>query len=212
MVMNPREIEPVMLALNELDVPQIRVIQHTEKEIETIAFREVLNVCDEDGFDWMWIVSDDVIVRPQALDAVRRLRDRGHRVVTGYSQRSHTDWIVNLTKTPLRGPHPSEASYDFYEFAEVVSWNADEVPTFFAGMSLTGMAVDDWKALPFMCFGGDGSNTGYASDFHLSARLQNAAIPIVAARDAFMYHWRTDWKSTMADHPPRFDDKRIEVV
>lgn len=215
MVMNPRRIKPVMQALEELPISQIRVVGHTEKQIEQEAFPEVLDVCGENEWDWLWVVSDDAIVRPYALAAVRLLARSGrHRCVTGYSQRTHDNWTVNLTKSPLRSPHPGVEAYEFMSYAEVVSHPERVIRTWFAGMSLTGMAVADWKLYPFTCFGGSGHDTGYSSDYSLSYRLQAAGVPIAAAREGFCYHWRADWVSTNndEDQSPRFDEKHIEIV
>lgn len=181
--MNPRRIGHVMQALDALDIPQYRIVGHTEKEIEELAFPTILSMCK---YDWLWVVSDDAIVRPYALAAVRALM-RKHPVVTGYSQRTHDNWVVNLSKSPLRAPHPSVDAYDFLTYAEVVSYPDEAVPTWFAGMSLTGMSTEMWARFPFGCYGGAGrdGNTGYSSDFFLSYRLQENQIPIVAAREGF---------------------------
>jgi hypothetical protein len=205
-IMNPRTIPECIRAFDELQIPQIRIIGHTEQQIQEEAFPEIL----EYDFDWFWLVSDDALVRPQALDAVRKTAHLGHPVVTGYSQRSHEDWTVNLTRAPLAEPHPSVDAYDFFQFYEVVGHPDEVVPTWFTGMSLTGMPHAMWERFPFQCFGG--STGGYASDFSLSTRLQEADIPIVAAREAFCYHWRWDWITTSGDKDmtPTFDNPRIE--
>ena len=191
-VMNPRTIPECMRAFEELAIPKIYLRGFTEKEISDYAFREVLGL----GFDWLWLVSDDAIVHQAALNAVRDLAKAGHPVCTGYSQRSHTEWVVNLTKGPISGAWPSPESYDFYEFKEVISWPTPELRTWFTGMSLTGMSTELWKQYPFTAFG----DPGCASDFSLSQRLQAGNVPIMAAREAFCYHWRHDWITTNNEH------------
>ena len=181
-VMHAREIEPCMAAFHELDIPKIWMTGYTERGIANIAFTEAL----KHDFDWFWVASDDIIIRQPALDAVRRIRDTGdHAVVTGYSQGSHTDWTVNLTSEPLR-PGPLETAYVFRQYSECVSHPDPVIPTWFTGMTMTGMSKHMWYRFPFDCF----SDPGYASDFHISTRLQEAGVPIVAAREGFAYHWR----------------------
>jgi hypothetical protein len=205
-VLNPRTIPECMRAFEELPIPKIYLRGFTEKEVEVKAFPEILGL----GYDWLWVVSDDAIVRPSALNAVRALARAGHPAVTGYSQRTHTEWVVNLTKGPIvpgGNGWPEPASYDFYEFRDVVSWPTPELRTWFTGMSLTGMRTDLWRQFPFACFG----EPGCASDFSLSMRLQQADVPILAAREAFCYHWRNEWMSTnhVGDQSPVHVNKRI---
>lgn len=186
-VLNPRNIPECMKALDELPIDKLYLRGWTERAIADGAWKLVM----DRKVDWLWVTSDDVIIRPPALKAVRTL-SKQHPVVTGYAQRSHTEWIVNLTDAPLSQSFPDPTSYSFRSFAEVVSYPDPVVPTWFTGMSLTGMSLEMWKQFPFDCY----ENPGYASDFHLSWRLQKAAIPIVAAREGFCYHWRHDWVNT----------------
>ncbi len=182
-IMNARNIPETLDSIDQLNIPKLYMQGFTEHGIMTTAFPAVL----EHGYDWYWLVSDDVIVRQQALDAVRAVRDTGrHPVVTGYSQFSHKDWTVNLTSQPLRGLEPSVSSYTFRTFAECVSYPDPIIPTWFTGMSLTGMSSNLWRDFPFMV----DFDPGWASDFHLSRRLQQDGVPIVAAREGFVYHWR----------------------
>ena len=182
LVMNPRQIPECMEPLSDLPIQRIHLQGFTEAALASEGFPQAL----EYDFDWYWVMSDDIIVRPQALEAVRTVRDLGHPVVTGYSQRSHTDWRVNLTRQPLMAGSPGIAAYDFRTFAEIVSWPDRSVPTWFAGFSLTGMSREMWLRFPFETFG----DPGWASDFSLSQRLGLAGVPIMAAREGFAYHWR----------------------
>lgn len=189
-ILNPRSIKVCLDSIEGLDIRKVFLRGWSERAIADRAWPLIMKTHLK-GFDWIWIVSDDVIVRQQALDAVRRLVSQAP-VITGYSQRSHTEWVVNLTREPLKGSHPHPDSYNFMEYKDVVSYPSSMIPTWFTGMSLTGMSYENWERFPFDCF----YDPGYASDFHLSLRLQEAGIPIVAAREAHAYHWRTDWVST----------------
>jgi hypothetical protein len=188
-VMNGRNCEPALQSIRELSmfVPIIYMKGFTEREIQEEAFPIVLDY----DYDWFWLASDDIIIRQHALRAVRKLASK-HAVVTGYSQRSHSEWTVNLTSQPIRGTFdssPQPDDYTFREYKDVVSWPSEEIPTWFTGMSLTGMSKVMWQQFPFECIG----DPGWCSDFSISHRLQTAQVPIVGARDAFCYHWRNDW-------------------
>lgn len=210
-IMHAREVRPALDALRWLDVPKFWLCGFTEREISD-GFDVFLHSVKLGGFDWLWFVSDDAIVRPHALDAVRYVADHHpENVVTGYSQRDHTDMTVNLTDRPLSGnleSPPTAESYSFLKLHQVMSHPRPSLPTWFTGMSLTGMSLTRWHEFPFNCFG----TPGYASDFHLSLRLQKAKVPIIAARDAFCYHWRSHW----IYHKDSVDEKvqlgRREVV
>lgn len=182
-VMHPRRIPECVAAFAELDIDKLLMDGFTEWEIMQEAFPAVL----EHDYDWLWLASDDLVVRPQALAAVRALRDdSGAPVVTGYSQFAHDDWRVNLTKAPLSATHPGDNPYEFFQFHEVYGNPEPAVRSWFTGMALTGMSREDWRRFPFKV----DFDPGWASDFNLSLRLQRADVPIVAARDGFCYHWR----------------------
>lgn len=203
-VLNPRAIRESLDAIAELPVAKIYLRGFTEREIADTAFADAL----ASGHDWYWVVSDDVVARPQALHALRDLREMGHPVVTGYSQRSHTEWVVNLTSGPLLADAPAAGAYEFRHFGEVVASPDPVVRTWFAGMSLTGMSAEMWRAFPFDCY----ETPGYGSDFSLSWRLQQAGVPIVAARDAFLYHWRHRWQDTSDDRDANPELGAREVI
>lgn len=196
-VLNPREIRECVTSFAELPVPKVWITGFSEREISEGIFLAVLAQYD---FDRYFVVSDDVIVRPYAFDAIRHILDLHLApVATGYSQRSHADWTVNLTRKPLMADWPVADAYDFLHFREVVSHSEPVLETWFTGMSLTGMSREMWQRFPFQAFVADESPRGFASDFHLSKRLQDEGIPILAAREGFAYHWRHEWRNT--NHP-----------
>ena len=122
-------------------------------------------------------------MRKPALAAVRRLLNR-HPVVTGYANLDVTDFRVNLCKKPLLG-QPWPGSFHFYTLGEVVSYPKPAVPSTLAGFALTGMAMEFWQRYRFDCDGG--------ADFNLSKRLAGKGIPIVAAREGFIWHVKEKW-------------------
>lgn len=197
-----------MASIDALPLPRVYLRGMTERTIEDL-WPHVLSAVEETGASWVWMVSDDVIVRRHVLSALRQHRRR-HPVVTGYSQRTHADWTVNLTWSPLRGDAPSEASYDFLSYRQVVAHPRPTLDTWFAGMSMTGMSVEMWREFPFACFGWP----GWGSDFALSKRLQDAGIPIVAVREALCYHYRVQWQNTSHpdDQAPETGNPEIVVV
>lgn len=208
-VMNPRNTVFIRRALEELPIDKIWLTGWTEKQLAEGVFLEAIS---EFNYDQYLMASDDIIIREDALTAVRRLLDAGHPVATGYSQRSHTEWVVNVTSGPLRGEEPGPDAYTFRMFQDVVSWADPAVPTWFTGMSLTAMSRELWLKYPFGCYSSGHSDPGWASDFHLSRRLQDDNVPIVAAREGFCYHWRNDWQRVGPTDDPLVVGKVIPSI
>jgi hypothetical protein len=115
----------------------------------------------------------------------------GHPVVTGWCRLDSTHPLVNITDGPLHGDVPTAGAYRFRRFRDVVEYPEPVVPTGFAGFALTCMSRDLWRQFPFGAYGGPSSS--WSSDFHLSARLRDAGIPIVAAREGYVEHLKERW-------------------
>lgn len=194
-ILHPRDIPPVMAAYAELPYDKLWLSRYTERELADGVFMAALR---EAGYDRYMICSDDILVRQGAVDRVVAALDAGHPVATGYSQRTHTEMVINLTSGPIRGPQPGPEAYDFLNLSDAVSKTEPLFRTWFAGFSITGMSMEMWEQFPFDCFG-DPWEGGMASDFSLSLRLQKAGVPIMAVRDAFAYHWRNEWRTV--NHP-----------
>jgi hypothetical protein len=180
-ILNPRQIEECIRAFGELEIDRLWLRNMKEKEIEQ-RWPEILEAAI--GYDRLILVSDDGVVRQWALDAVIELLDEGHPVVTGYSNLdSAAHWRnehwVNLNRTPLP-EYSTTNAYDLYTLGEVFCWPDRVVPTTFCGWCLTGMSYELWERFPY--------DTAFGSDFNLSRRLARSEIPIVAARDAFVWH------------------------
>jgi hypothetical protein len=190
-ILNPRRIEECIRPLLELDIDRLWVKNMSEARIAAI-WSEILELAAP--YDRLIVQSDDGVVRPHALVAVQELLDDGHPVVTGWSNLSGSDFRANLTKTPL-GPAPAEDAYDLYTMAEVMEYPDIAVPTFLVGMALTGMSVELWEEFPFKVFPVDCAQT----DFYLSKRLEEADIPMVGARDGFVWHVKQVWNKEDTD-------------
>jgi hypothetical protein len=181
MIFHPREIPECMATLRRLPIDKVWLTGYTEAELEGVV-PEV--IADAKGYTHVLAESDDGIVPPQALAAVLQLLERGHPVVTGYSNLDQIDFRVNLTRSPFRElAYAAADDYDLYHLSDVMAWPEPAVPTYFAAYALTGMSREMWLRYPFQTTG-----EGWASDWDLSCRLQADGIPIVAAREGFTYH------------------------
>lgn len=191
-ILNPRRIAECVRAFNELRIDRLWVRNIGEPELEQ-RWSEILEAAV--GYDRLILISDDGVVRQHALDAVRELLDEGHPVVTGYSNLDATEklsGVVNLNRAPL-GFQADPSSFSLYTFGEVMCWPERAVPTTFCGFALTGMRRELWERYPWVASGG--------ADFMLSKRLAADGVPIVAARDAFVWHVKEMWNRP--DRDPR---------
>jgi len=186
-VLNPRDIPECMAAIRELPIDKLWVSRMTEYEVME-AWPQVLEAAR--GYDRLLMQSDDGVPRLHALRAVQGLLDAGWPVVTGYSNLSVDDLRVNLSKAPLDTSHPWEGAYTLYTLQEVQEWPEQFVPTYVVAFALTGMAFELWERFPFRIYSG---RPGNASDYMLSCALQNAQIPMVGARDAFVWHGKPQY-------------------
>lgn len=185
-ILNPRRIEECLDAFRALPIDKLWIRNMSEFEIQE-RWPEILEAASD--YDRLYLSSDDGIPRPHALKAVRHLAAEGHPVVTGYSNLSSTDYRVNLTKAPV--DVPKEEAYDLYALKEVMEWPQPSLPSFFAGMCLTGMSHSLWQRHPFRVYWNE--PPGSCSDFMLSRSLNEAKVPIVAAREAFVWHTKETW-------------------
>ena len=152
---------------------------------------------EETPFSHYVVVSDDVVVSQAALDAVLTLLPE-HPVVTGYCNLTEGDDRVNLSRAPAS---PSNGEH-WYRQHEVAAWPDEPVPSYFAGMSLSGMSRETWRRFPFRAFP---LGMGCCSDSILSRRLAAARVPIVAPKDGWVRHLKT------REPEPNNEQKRLLV-
>jgi len=205
-VLNPRRMAEPMAAFQRLPIDRLYVRGMREFDVES-NWIEIMERTS--GYERLIVAGDDGIVRPHALEAVQRLLDAGHPVVTGYSNLSETDYRVNLTKSPLKGDAPSEDAYNLWDLPAVMTYHFEAVPTYFSGYTLLGMERELWERYPFRVFGGW---PGFGSDFSISKRITDDKVPIVAAREAFVWHQKAVWNHTDATPGRELVMDKAEIV
>jgi GT2 family glycosyltransferase len=194
-IMNPRQIPECMQSLRALEVRKAWLSNYTEWQLQEVIDSIVRD--ESIHFSHLCLVADDCIVGQEALDAVLTLaREHGDHlpVVTGYCRLDWSHPLVNITKRPLHGDKPAAGAYDFYTLEELQSWPRRVVPTGFVGFALTCMSREMWREFPFRVFGNE--SRSYASDFNLSMRLRDAGVPMIAARDGLVGHFKKQWNTT----------------
>ena len=188
-IMNPRQIPECVDAFLALDVRRAWLSNYTEWGLVSV----MASLVRDESIDFTHLVlcADDCIVSQAALDAVLDVAD-GLPVVTGYCRLDHQHPEVNITRRPLMGDVPVAGAYDFYRYDQVATHDAEVLPTGFVGFALTCMTREMWREFPFGVFGS--AQQAWSSDFHLSMRLRDAGVPMVAARDGYVVHVKEQWQ------------------
>lgn len=179
-VLNLRNIPQCMEAFHDLPIRKLFVRNWTERQIAD-NWDVILGRC---GTGNVLVVSDDALVSRRALESVLGLLE-AHPVATGWCPLSEGHDLANLASNELAEGPPNQGHYEFLRCDEVKGL----VRTSFAGMCLTGMSRELWGRFPFDAYG----VPGFASDYHLSYRLQEAGVPVVSHEDAGCGHVKAVW-------------------
>lgn len=185
MVMNPRQIEECVRSIAALDIDKVWMTGYEEYELIPV----IAEIVESTSYDRYLIVSDDVVVPPPSLEAIRHWSAaRGENaVITGWCNLDMTDSglrFSNVIRTPFTAPYESTIEqYDWVPSWEILNGEPLRL-TWFAGLCMTSMTREQWQRFPFDLYG----SRGCCSDFQLSWRLQEAGVPVLAARDASAFH------------------------
>lgn len=184
-VMNARDIPSCMDSYRRLSTDVAYMTGYTIRELVPVHAWLVAGT----DYDAYINVSDDCVVTQEAVDAVVDLLSQGHPAATGWCRLRKGSERVNLSRSPLVGSPPDSTGFDFPRYGEVRRWPDEVVPTHFMGMSLTGMTREMWQRFPYGCWT-IVHERGHGSDTHLSCRLRDAGVPMVAARSAYVEHMK----------------------
>lgn len=185
-IMNARAIPEALDSYRALDIDLIWATGYTVAQLAAGVHAEAVETTD---YDVILNISDDCIVTQGAVDAVLNLLEAGHPAATGWCRMAVGMESVNLCSKPLSAdvPWAKPFPYSLMDRTDVVRHPDEVVTTHFMGMSLTGMSRDMWLQYPYGCFT-ERRPRGQSSDFHLSARLRDAGVPMVAARSGEVQH------------------------
>lgn len=199
-VLNPRTIPPALNAIRALRPPAgtAWLTGYTETELQDGAFHDAITQLPDATH--IITISDDCQPTQAAYDAI---------VAQLHAQPDHpaTGWCVVDTQPgqqqtsitePLRGTKPEPDAYTFLTRPQVLA-HAPLIQTGLASFALTAIPRTIWQDHPFGCYQPpyprtEGQPYGWASDFHLSIRLRDHAIPIHAPTAAECTHHRAHWQ------------------
>ena len=188
-VLNPRNIPECIDSLEALPVDKVWIKRMTEAQIAA-EWPRITTEARERGYTHLSVISDDTIVPQGSWNAIVQNAPADIPVTGWCNLQLHADSRVNLSDSPLQTVRPEIVSYDFPTAWDVLA-GPELRPTFFTGMCLTTMPLKLWEDFPFMVY-----PPGFASDYHLSWRLQAADIPIRCVRRAFVKHVKSTFNTT----------------
>lgn len=190
-VMNGRCIPAVMQSFEELQGVTVCYIRgRTEMEIAEL-FPVILRQWERSS-GLVGVVSDDVVVTQRTVDRVFDLSAKiGGAPASGWCCLDSTSPIASVCCNDLVDTNPQPSSYEL-ETAEWVRSHAEPFRASFAGLALHVMDRGMWDWYPFGAYG-DGKRS-WASDYHLSRRLNQDGVPILVDPDAFVLHLKERWQ------------------
>jgi hypothetical protein len=201
MVMNARRIARCISAIESLPIDKVWMSMYWEKQLEAVI-GEIISDTSR-GHTHLILLSDDTVPSAGSLKLVLDALEQGYPVATGYCNLDAVSPFVNLTSAPFAIRDRSVGTdYKWLTRAEVESYPDPIVPTYFGGACLTGMSRAMWSRFPFRAEG-PGPLYGYASDWNQCIRLQDAGVPIVAPRGAFVEHVKEVWNAGDKDPEKR---------
>jgi hypothetical protein len=194
-ILNPRNIPECMSAFAALHIDKAYVSNYTEAAIAQHAWADLLNRAP--WADPLIVVSDDTIVTQRAVSTVVALAATWPGLcVTGWCPLATGHDLCNLSDNRLPPGPPQADCYKFLRCDDARAERRDLISTSFTGMALTTMSRDLWQRFPFGVYGAEHGGPGFASDYHLSYRLQQAGVPIISHRDAEIDHVKAQWNES----------------
>lgn len=187
-VLNPRDIPECKDSISELDCDLLWASYMTEAE----AARKInAAVAENPTYDAIGMIADDCIVSQEALDAVLDDLEEAE-AVTGWCRLDRTHPLANVTKGPMKLRHPGIDAYGpWYQARELIEHEGARLPTGFMGFALTFLTRELWDRFPMQPMAADGK--GFASDFSLSLRLQEAGVPMWVTCCSQVTHVKERW-------------------
>jgi hypothetical protein len=193
LILNARDIPECMDSYRALTVPRAYLTGYTERQLVPV----IAELVETSGYTHFVCVSDDVVVPQRAVDAVYGLFEE-HDVVTGWCNVDVHDGRCTVVDAPLGGDgqNPTRDDYHWTHWTYAAHHPERAVRTWFGAMCLTGMTREMWRFFPFDVLG---PTVGWASDYSLCWRLQQADVPIFAARDGDCLHVKERWDTPCID-------------
>lgn len=201
LIMNPRTIAECLYSMRHLDgVDRAWMQGYCEHGLVDV----IAGIVGDTDYDRYAIIADDAVVSQRALDAVlEHHATMPDGAVSGWSNVDASSDLSNVMTSDLVAKVPrSTHDYDLLTIDEV---RAAPAPfrARFSGLALHVMSRELWQRYPFAVFGG---SPGWASDYHLSRRLQEDDVPLVVHPRGEVHHVKETWNRM--DDDPR---KKLQV-
>jgi len=172
MIMNARNQSAFRDCMDKLNVSKVWFKGFTEFELNT----EINKFIQETNFDNYYIVSDDLIIAPEAFDLLQE-KLKVYPIVTGWGVwRQNFDWttIHKQEKLYIYNQGPSLPMFGKH-FQTVKTYEIDTLPeefeTAFTGWFYTGVRRDIWLKYPYQTMATISKDSSASTDAHWSKRI-----------------------------------------
>lgn len=182
-ILNPREIPEFEASVELLPIHTVRLRGYTERELADGVWEHVLDGARRRGYTHISLISDDLIVPPDSLEAILRHAEQWpRRVTTGWANVDEESQDAGVSFKPLADPEPTASSYAFPSWRDVLAGPRVQ-RTYFTGFVATTCTIDVWERYPYQVYG-----EGWAADYSMSRRLHADGVRIDCLREAFCLH------------------------
>lgn len=172
MIMNARNQSAFRDCMDKLNISKVWFKGFTEFELNT----EINKFIQETNFDNYYIVSDDLIISPEAFNLLQE-KLKTYPIVTGWGVwRQNFDWttIHKQNKLYTYNQGPSLPMFGKH-FQTIKTYEIDTLPeefeTAFTGWFYTGIRRDIWLKYPYQTMATKPTDSSASTDAHWSKRI-----------------------------------------
>lgn len=182
-ILNPREIPEFEDSVQLLPIPTVRLRGYTERELADGVWDHVLTSAERKGYTHITLISDDLVVPPDSLEAIlTHAKMWPERVTTGWANVDEESQDAGISYRPLTDAEPTATSYGFPTWRDVLAGPRIQ-RTYFTGFVATTCTLELWQQYPYEVYG-----EGWAADYSMSRRLHADGVRIDCLREAFCLH------------------------
>jgi hypothetical protein len=172
MIMNARKLSGFRDAMDKLNISKVWFKGFKEYELNV----EINKFIEETNFDNYYIVSDDLVIQPDAFNLLQE-KLKIYPIVTGWGVwRQNKDWTTIHQQDDLyiynQGPNIPmfKKHYNIVKTHEIETL-PDEFETAFTGWFYTGIRRDIWLKYPYQTMATDPYQSAASTDAHWSKRI-----------------------------------------
>lgn len=182
-ILNPREIPEVMVALRALTIPKVWISFYREDIAVGQRLPEVIAAAKEKGYTHIVLVSDDGLVTQETLDRVLAFPPEV-RACSGWVNLDAHRISSNISQIELHWYNqPTDPGQYYLIPEETMRGLTEPFKATFSGFALLRMPVETWEEVALQ-------NCSWTSctDFYTYMRLSEMGVELWVDPKAFFFH------------------------